>query len=209
MGGERPELSRPGGRGAPPADVAQLLRAAADGDQSAWDALVDRFSGLLWSICRSYGLGTADAADVFQLTWLRLLEHLDDIADPARLPGWLATTCRRECLAVLRHRRRTEPTGDERVLERSSVHSAGADEQTLVSARNAALWRAFGRLSRRCQQVLRVLVVQPADGPPSYEVAAAALDMPMGSLGPTRGRCLDQLRKLLDTEGITGSGAYS
>jgi RNA polymerase sigma factor (sigma-70 family) len=185
-------------------DVTPLLRAARAGDQSAWDELVRRFSGRLWSVCRSYGLGQADAADVFQLTWLRLLEHLDSIRDPERLAGWLGTTCRNEALACLRRRGRSLPFGDDRLLDQLAGALPAADLPAMLTERDDAVWRAFGRLSERCQRVLRALVLDPVDGPPSYELAAAALDMPVGSLGPTRGRCLAHLRKLLDVEGIQG-----
>jgi RNA polymerase sigma factor (sigma-70 family) len=185
-------------------EVTPLLWAARNGDQTAWDELVRRFSGRLWSVCRSYGLAQSDAADVFQLTWLRLLEHMDSIRDPERLAGWLATTCRNETLAQLRRRGRTLPFGDDRVLDHLAGELPAADLPTMVGERDSALWRAFGGLSDRCQRVLRALVLDPVDGPPSYELAAAALDMPVGSLGPTRGRCLANLRKLLDVEGIHG-----
>jgi RNA polymerase sigma factor (sigma-70 family) len=187
------------------AEIGRLVQGATGGDQNAWNLLVQRFSGLLWAICRSYGLGQADAADAFQLTWLRLLEHLDTIREPERLPGWLATTCRRECLTVLRRRARVQPTDDERMLDQLSGHAPGADRPTLLSERDAALWRAFNRLGERCQRVLRLLVVDPVESPRSYALAADVLEMPVGSLGPTRGRCLAQLRNLVDAEGISGS----
>ena len=197
MGGERES----------PHDViAQLMAAAIDGDQRAWNKLVERFGALLWSICRSYGLRPADAADAFQLTWLRLLEHLETIEDPARLAGWLATTCRRECMAILRRSRRVVLSSDDALFDRAAGEAPGADRATLLSDRDAELWLAFGRLSERCQRLLRVLVVEPEDGAPSYDMAAAVLNMPKGSLGPTRGRCLDQLRKYLDDGGISGGG---
>jgi RNA polymerase sigma factor (sigma-70 family) len=184
------------------------VRAATDGDQSAWNEIVDRFSGLLWATCRAFRLSTSDAGDVCQLTWLRLLEHLDSIRDPSRLPGWLATTCRRECLVLLRRNKRLQPVDDER-LHLLGAETAGssqaADAPLLVADRDAGLWQAFERLSNRCQQVLRLLVVIPENGPPSYQLAAQALGLPTGSLGPTRGRCLAQLRDLLDAEGISGS----
>lgn len=183
------------------------MRSAADGDQSAWNEIVDRFSGLLWATCHAFRLSSADAGDVYQLTWLRLLEHLDSIRDPARLPGWLATTCRRECLVVLRRNKRLQPVDDERLLHLGPDPLKGeqpADAGLLVADRDAGLWQAFGRLSDRCQQVLRLLVVIPENGPPSYQLAAQALGLPTGSLGPTRGRCLAQLRDLLDAEGISG-----
>jgi len=183
------------------------VRSAADGDQSAWNELVDRFSGLLWATCHAFRLSTADAGDVCQLTWLRLLEHLDSIRDPSRLPGWLATTCRRECLVLLRRNKRLQPVDDDRLLFLGSdavVADQAADTALLVADRDRGLWHAFERLSERCQQVLRMLVVIPENGPPSYQLAAQALGLPTGSLGPTRGRCLAQLRDLLDAEGISG-----
>lgn len=188
------------------------MRSAADGDQTAWNDIVDRFSGLLWATCHAYRLSPADASDVYQLTWLRLLEHLESIRDPARLPGWLATTCRRECLVLLRRNKRLLPVDDERLLYLSSDPTGGdfgsgqaADTPLLVADRDAGLWHAFQLLSERCQQVLRMLVVIPENGPPSYQLAAQALGLPTGSLGPTRGRCLAQLRDLLDAEGISGA----
>ncbi|MFF5217062.1 RNA polymerase sigma factor [Micromonospora sp. NPDC000442] len=184
-------------------DVAHQLRLAASGDQDAWNNLVDRFSPLLWSICRHFGLSSADAADAFQLTWLRLLEHLDTIHDPARLPGWLGTTCRRECLGILRRNKRVRPTDDDRLLDRFSGPSSSADQPALIADRNARLWREFGRLDVRCQKILRLLLIEPAGDRVSYELVAAALDMPVGSLGPIRGRCLARLRGLLDAEGIS------
>jgi RNA polymerase sigma factor (sigma-70 family) len=187
-------------------DLTRLVAAASSGDQQAWNEIVDRFSRLLWSICRAHGLGTADAADVFQMTWLRLLEHLHTIQQPERLPAWLATTCRRECLAYLRRTRRTQPTSDERLLDLFADNPVpSADRPAIVSSRDTVLWALFGRLSERCQQVLRVLVVTAEDGPPQYDLVATALGMPTGSLGPTRQRCLAQLRKLLAAEGINGS----
>jgi RNA polymerase sigma factor (sigma-70 family) len=191
------------GASRPEVDLVDLVNSAALGDQAAWDVLVGRFSRMVWGICAAYRLNTADAGDVFQLTWLRLLEHLESIREPARLPGWLATTCRRECQVQLRRNRRLQPMDDERLLNIRSDEAA-ADRSTLVADRNASLWSAFGRLSDRCQQILRVLVVAPEEGPPSYHVAAEALGLPTGSLGPTRMRCLDRLRKILGDEGISG-----
>jgi RNA polymerase sigma factor (sigma-70 family) len=183
-------------------DLSQLVRAAAEGDQQAWDALVVRFAGLLWSISRRFWLSEADAADACQMTWLKLLEHLDSIKDPARLPGWLSTTCQRECLALLRRSGRTVPVSDEGFLDARSAPSEGTDHPILVADTYQTLWTAFGRLNERCQRLLRVLIADAEEGPPSYQGAADTLGMPVGSLGPTRARCLDRLRKLLDTDGI-------
>ena len=184
-----------------------LVRAASAGDAAAWDALVRRYGGLLWSICRDHRLGDADAADVFQLTWLRLLERLDSLQDPDRVAGWLATTCRRECLAVLRRARRVSPSSE--AVELHTEPAGAADAGILRADRDASVWEAFARLGERCRRVLAVLVARAEDGPPSYARAAEELGMPVGSLGPTRARCLAQLRTLLDDAGISGPVADS
>lgn len=181
--------------------VPSLVRAAAAGDTRAWEQLVDRFAGLVWSICRTHRLTDDDAADVVQLTWLRLLENLDRIRDPQRLAGWLATTCRRECLALLR-RSRSSVNLEEEHMDRLLGGGSPADEPLLAAEQYAALWQAFQQLSKWCQRVLGELVVDVDDGPPSYRLVAAKLQVPVGSLGPTRARCLGQLRKLLDGGGI-------
>ncbi|HWK25263.1 MAG TPA: sigma-70 family RNA polymerase sigma factor [Solirubrobacter sp.] len=179
-------------------EVAELVRAASAGDQAAWNGLVDRFNGLVWSVARSYRLATPDASDVVQTTWLRLVEHLDRLQDPDRVGAWLATTARREALRALRLSARQVPTGE--------LPDAGTDGQLgaalLEAERDRALWAAFGALSERCQALLRVLVAEP---PPRYEEVAAALDMPIGSIGPTRARCLERLRGLAEGEGVTAT----
>lgn len=198
MSGEDRRISRSGAD-----DIAGLVLAARGGDESAWNLLVDRFGGLVWSVCRSFRFDRADASDVFQVVWLRLLEHLDSLREPERLAGWLATTTRHECHAQLRRRARLRPTDDERVFDRHSGQEGGADRELLIADRDAELWEAFERLGRRCREILRVLVVEP-ETTPSYGVAAEALGIPVGSLGPTRARCLEKLRKLLDPAGIRG-----
>jgi RNA polymerase sigma factor (sigma-70 family) len=177
-------------------DVGQLVRAAADGDAAAWNQLVDRYNGLVWSVARSFRLPAADASDVVQTTWLRLVEHLGRLQDPERVGAWLATTARRESLRALRFSSRQVPTEE--------LPDAGTDTELdvamLVEERDRALWQAFGRLGERCRQLLRILV---ADPPPSYEAVSDALDMPIGSIGPTRQRCLAQLRTLAEGAGVT------
>lgn len=181
--------------------LASLVRAAADGDARAWDQLVDRFAGLVWSICRAHQLSRDDAADAVQVTWLRLLENLGKIRDPERLGGWLATTCRRECQALVRRSRLAVNVKEEH-MDRLLGGGPPADEPLLTAAQHAALWEAFHLLSEWCQRILRELVIDVDDGRPSYRLAAARLQAPVGSLGPTRARCLSQLRKLLDKGGI-------
>ena len=181
-------------------EVARLAGKAASGDQAAWNEIVERFGGRVWSICRAYRLAPADAADVFQQTWLRVLEHLGTVRDPARLGAWIGTTCRNEALAALRRAQRLKPIGDDRLLDRIADPADDADRPVLVAERDAELWRAFRRLGQRCQDLLRILVVELEGGRPSYEHAAAALGIPVGSLGPSRGRCLAQLRRFLNED---------
>lgn len=180
-----------------PNDVAGLVRCAVDGDQSAWNELIDRFSGLVWAIARRHRLSGADAADVFQTTWLRLVEHVEDLTDPERVGAWLATTARRECLRLLRVTGRQIPVGDE--LPEPVADAPGPDAELLRAQRDATLRQAFSRLRSSDQALLRMLMADPA---PSYPEIAATLDMPIGSIGPTRGRCLERLRReheLLET----------
>ena len=123
------------------------------------------------------------------------------------VPGWLATTCKHEGLAFLRRSRFSTPVADEH-LDRLLGGVESADQPVLAADQHATLWQAFLRLSEGCQRLLRALVVDAEDGPPSYRQVAAALQVPVGSLGPTRARCLDQLRKLLAAVS-EGGGASS
>lgn len=171
-----------------------LLASAAAGDQRSWEAIVDRYGGLVWSVARSYRLGSADAADVSQATWLRLVEHLGEIRDSQRLGAWLATTARREALSLLRRAGRDAPTGDPETVDAACGEDEPVDQALLRAERDIQLWRAFDTLPGRCQQLLRVLLAEPA---PTYAEAGEALGIPVGSIGPTRARCLDTLRQLL------------
>jgi RNA polymerase sigma factor (sigma-70 family) len=173
-------------------ETGDLLAAAAGGDQVAWDSLVDRFARLVWSVARSFRLSDADAADVSQTTWLRLVEHLGSIHDPDRLAGWLATTARRESIRVLQSARREVPFLDE--PEESGNAELDPAFQVLAEDEGTELWKAFATLPDRCRALLRVVAVAPLG---SYSEIATALGMPVGSIGPTRARCLDQLRAKL------------
>jgi RNA polymerase sigma factor (sigma-70 family) len=174
-------------------ETLDLVASVRNGDQSAWAALTDRYTSLLWSIARSMRLSHADAADAVQTTWLRLVERLDSVREPERLGSWLATTLRRECLATLRRGARVEVAATDG-WENLPAGGDALDEALIREERDAALWKAFGGLSTRCQSVLRILM---ADPPPHYADVSAALDIPVGSIGPTRQRCLNALRKIL------------
>ena len=182
-------------------DAGDLVRGRT-GDQDAWRALVSRFAALVWAVTRSFGLGSSDAADVSQVTWLRLVEHLDALHDPDRVGAWLATTAKRECLAVLRRRGRSAvPASDDEVFERLAADVPSPVKGLVAAERAVVLWTALTVLSERCQRLLRMLMTEP---PPPYDAVSAALDMPIGSIGPTRARCLAHLRRHLADGGISG-----
>jgi RNA polymerase sigma factor (sigma-70 family) len=177
--------------------VVALVTRAVVGDQSAWDEIVERYTPLVWSICTRYRLSTHDSKDVAQTVWLLLVEHLGELREPAALPGWLARTSARECLrvATAAHRtepRGTEPWGTERDDTAQSPDEAEIEREILLAELNATLRAAFAKLPPRCQQLLAMLL---ADPPPSYAEISARLDIPVGSIGPQRGRCLGRLRK--------------
>jgi RNA polymerase sigma factor (sigma-70 family) len=184
-------------RGSLPAErITALVTAASAGDQHAWNGLVREFGGLIWAVARAHRLSDADAADVSQVTWLRLLEHLGQLNDPARVGAWLATTARRECLRVLREIERRILYGDDEPEHESP--DLTPDGALLVSQRETALWRSFSRLRGSDQVLLRLLTADPR---PPYEEIAAALEMPIGSIGPTRQRALERLRRELAAQG--------
>lgn len=183
-----------------PGDVARLVKAAVAGDESAWNELVDEFAGLVWGIARAHRLSAADAADVSQQTWLGLLEHLDGINAPERVGAWLATTARRHSLRIVRAAQRTIPTADSHMPE--AVLMVEPDSELVTEQRNAALWAAYRRLPERDQGLLALMM---SDREPSYQELSAALDMPIGSIGPTRGRALDRLRSELARDGYESS----
>ncbi|TNY34660.1 RNA polymerase sigma factor [Thermomonospora catenispora] len=177
-------------RTAPPGE---LVVRARNGDELAWAALTERYTEMLWAIGRAYGLDRADAADVVQLTWLRLVEHIDALRQPARVGAWLAVTARREAGRILRSsRRRPAPPPGDPVLERLPGPPS-PDRVVDDRERLNAVVEAIGMLPDLCRQMLRLLAASP-----TYAEVAAALDIPVGSVGPTRARCLASLRKRLE-----------
>jgi RNA polymerase sigma factor (sigma-70 family) len=171
--------------------VAGLVARARGGDRQAWDALVERYAPLIWSICRKYRLGRADADDVGQNVWVRLVDQLSKLRDPAALPGWLATTTHRECWRVSRacygsvaFELDTENIPDEQ--------AEAADHELLAAERQAALREAFTDLPPAGQQLMALLI---ADPPLPYAEVSARLGIPVGSIGPTRSRYLDRMRR--------------
>ena len=187
--------------------VTSLVMRARNGDQRAWDALVERYAPLLWSICRRFGLTDADAEDVGQAVWMRLVDQLDSLRDPAALPGWLATTTRRECIQAHRVTGKHITAGQVPDLENiPDQHAAAADEELLRAEGNAALRDAFARLPRDWQRLLAML---SADPPVPYAEISARLGISIGSIGPNRGRALERLRRDPAIVALMPAGAVS
>jgi RNA polymerase sigma factor (sigma-70 family) len=180
--------------------IAALVARSASGDPRAWDELVDRFAPLVWSIARAYRLSDADAEDVFQGTWLLLLEHVDRLTQPGRLAGWLATTARREALRVARSNPRTLPIDEERLALVAEVDDTADDLST--RERDAAVRQALATLPARDQLLVTLLVAEPRT---SYEQISQVLGMPIGSISPTRSRCLERLRRAVRATSASAS----
>jgi RNA polymerase sigma factor (sigma-70 family) len=166
-----------------------LVRRAGQGDADAWRVLVGRYSRLLCAIARSYGLSGADADDVMQATWLKLVERLTVLRDPGRAGAWLAVTARRESMATLRRQ------GRERPLQGHGPSVTGPHHTVFGRDRAALVATALEAIPPRCRDLLELFA-----GPQrlSYAEISAALEIPVGSVGPTRARCLTRLRRQLD-----------
>ena len=175
-------------------DVARLVRRAAAGDMLAWERLVEQYGRLIWAMTRDFRLVESDAADVVQATWLRLIEHIDRLEHPDRVCSWLAATARNECLRSLAARKKVVLADDDVALEGVVGHEPEIDERLLADERAQVVREALSRLPRRSQRLLQLLM---ADPPASYAEISDQLGLPIGSIGPTRGRCLAQLRGLL------------
>jgi len=176
-------------------NVAELVRLATEGDRSAWEKLVDQYSRLIWAMTRDFRLPESDAADVVQVTWLRLLEHIDRIEHPAKIGSWLATTARHECLRHVAARSRVMLVNDDEATFGATVsHQPEVDEHMLAAESAQAVRDALSLLPWRWQRLLELLM---ADPPTSYTEISSELGLPIGSIGPTRRRCLERMRVLL------------
>jgi RNA polymerase sigma factor (sigma-70 family) len=183
--------------------VTDLVRRAAQGDQRAWEGIVDEYGGLVWSVARGFRLDEAQTADAVRTTWLRLVEHLADLREPERLPGWLRTTTRRACLAAVRDHCREQPVHavepSSTPLRRDAADDAGPETSAVRRDLKVLVRRAVATLPPRQRALLALLVASP---PVSYEEISAALGMPVRSVGPTRERILARLRTTLETAGL-------
>jgi RNA polymerase sigma factor (sigma-70 family) len=190
--------------------VVALVTGARGGDRDAWNELVERYAPLVWGICRRHRLSRVEADDVGQTVWLKLIEQLATIREPAALPGWLATTTSRECLRVLRSARvddRIERTVDPEIATDGGF---GTVEEELERAQaHLALREAFTQLPPHCQTLLSLLFHDP---PLSYRDIAQRLGMQVSAVGPGRVRCLKKLRQcpplawLINADLPSGSG---
>jgi RNA polymerase sigma factor (sigma-70 family) len=178
------------------ARMADLLDAAKGGSEAALGQITAELSPMLWHVARAAGLAAVDAEDAVQTAWERLLAHLADIRVPQALIGWLVVTTRHEAWRLRSAGRRQRPA-DQDWLTAIPDQAAGAEEQIVLDEQQRALWRAVGRLSAQCQELLRIVAFIPR---PDYQSVSAALGMPVGSIGPTRSRCLQKIRVLLADE---------
>lgn len=188
----------------PPTGATSVWEVAADqfrrwraGDPGALDDLVRLLSPMLWQVVRATGLDRATAEDVVQSTWLALVRSGESISEPRAVAGWLCTAARREAWRVRKQATRQQPA-DEDVLARRLPDHPAPEGQVVLDDENARLWDSLGRLPERCQKLLRIVA---AESRPDYTAIAAQLGMPVGSIGPTRGRCLDKLRRELAQAG--------
>jgi RNA polymerase sigma factor (sigma-70 family) len=189
-------------------EVNRLVRASANGSEAAWNELVRRYTPLVMAVTRGYQLAAADAQDVSQTVWLRLVEHIAGLREPEALPGWLVTTAQRECGRQIRQGRRVLPvdpgadtclrrcTATDRTADRAAGPAAGMAADPAADILRAELRQALrdglGELPARDQQLLRL---RAADPPKSYRQISQLTGMPIGSIGPTIRRCLDRLRE--------------
>ena len=176
-------------------DVIAMVRRAAAGDLTAWERLVKQYARLIWSITGEFKLVESDAADVAQTTWLRLLEHIDRLDRPDRVGSWLAATARNECLRCLASHKQLVLAPEDVAFEGPATHEPEVDEALLADERAQIVREAMAHLPPRWQRLLELLM---ADPPVPYAEISDELGLPVGSIGPTRGRCLARLRVLLD-----------
>ncbi len=182
--------------------VADLLLRVSDGERAAWEEVRHRYGHRVSATVRSFRLQDADALDVIQMTWLRLIENAHRVHSPERLAGWLATTARLECLRILRRAKRAPELVDA-AADTVADPSVGPEQRVIDADTARTLWKLVEELSPRQRTLLRLLFT---DDPRPYTEVARAAGIPPGGIGPTRARALRQLRRRLDEHGL-GPGA--
>jgi RNA polymerase sigma factor (sigma-70 family) len=174
------------------------MSAATSGDPRAWEQLTSRFGSMIMGIARGCRLNDADVGEVHQTTWLRLVENIGRIEHPERVGSWLATTARRESLRLLRKRSRIAFDRDA-LASLADENAPAIDAGPLAEERASVVREAYAQLHPRCQRLLGLL---SGDDPPSYKEISEMLGMPIGSIGPTRGRCLERLGRIIEEMGV-------
>ena len=182
--------------------VSALVQGARDGNSGAWEELVARFGGMIAATGRRYRLSPADIAELQQTTWLRLVENIHRVEQPERVGGWLATTARRESLLLVKRAAKYYSGADQMLVNMADGSLPEPDARPIAGEREAVVHAAWGRLKPRCQELLSLLV---SDEPVGYSNLSTLLQMPVGSIGPTRARCLEHLRRLVAEEGLTAA----
>lgn len=178
---------------------AELVERVRGGDHEAWSALIHRHGGRVWTVARSQGLDRERASDVVQTVWLNLLHGVDNVRDPGAIVAWLTTVARREAIRVDRASKRTIPVDDER-FDREPGNGDELDSGAITAHDTAIVRQAVELLGGRCRELLKLLY---STDELSYHEIGAMLDMPIGSIGPTRARCLERLRGIAAAEGLT------
>jgi RNA polymerase sigma factor (sigma-70 family) len=187
---------------------AQLIQRCLHGDAQAWEALVDRYARLVYSIPARYHLPATEADDIFQDAFLALAQHLHEVEEPERLPAWLITTTRRLVWRALTKRRLEQPVEADDLKESAYVANLGNNESTMLTlqalldgwSRQEALSQGLAWLNERCRRLLTMLYLDESE--PSYETISTQLGSPKGSIGPSRTRCIQQLRLALEGLGF-------
>jgi len=176
-------------------DDPKLIERCLRGEPSAWNALVDRYSRLVYSVIHRHRFSSADAEDLFQTTFILLYRNLDRVKDQARLAAWLVTATQRECWRLGRRRRK--------LAEVAQGEEAGEPDPDEVEAfeRQQIVQQSLTELGGRCEELLRAMFMDPQE--PDYEAISARLNMPIGSIGPTRARCFEKLQTILRGRGVT------
>jgi RNA polymerase sigma factor (sigma-70 family) len=174
--------------------LTDLVHGAQSGDAECWNELVNRLANLVWSVTRSFRVPHYDALDIAQTTWLNLARRLNTIEDPERIGLWLVTTTRRECLSYARRAHVRSRIESFDLFDTQPTSSASPDDALIAREEQRQLWQALIQLPDGCQALLRMFLSDPE---PSYAEVAAALDMPINSVGPRRNRCIQKLRHSL------------
>ncbi len=182
-----------------------LVLRARQGDNRAYEELVERHQRQVWAAVRGFRLSDADAHDAVQMTWLRLVENLDRLNEPSRLGAWLTTTAKRECLRLIRRRNREVGTPEDFFDAVPDERQPGPEQLVTQEAMAAVLWDLVGELPVRAQDLLKAVTSTER---PAYADISKATGMAVGSIGPTRGRYLSRLRKLIEDSGLDAAAFH-